>query len=246
MDSQVKTVRAALYIDGFNLYHPIRRMGDDWAHLKWASLWDLGVNLTQPRGQTLVKVAFCTAVPSMKQGSAKRDRHIKFNAAQRACGVTVIEGHYVPEPIEIDGIPTGETKWTEKQTDINVALELILDGMKDVYDIALLLSADTDQVATARAFSSTLAPLGKTMVGVAPPDRVTPIGYAPYKIASVQLKQFDIERCVMLAKLEHEGAIIERPVEYDPPSSWMHPNDRPKGKPPKDVNKWGKGFELAR
>ena len=140
--------RAALYVDGFNLYHPIRRMGAAFNYLKWACLWRLGENLAGQKGQRLVKVVFCTAVPSTRQGFDKRDRHIRFNQAQRARGVTILEGHYVPEPIEDNGIPTGQTKWTEKQTDLNVALELIMDGLDDVYDVALLLSADTDQVAT--------------------------------------------------------------------------------------------------
>ena len=229
----VSRPRAALYIDGFNLYHPIRRMGDGFNHLKWASLWALGENLAAPRRQQLVKVVFCTAVPSVRQNAEKRDRHIRFNEAQRAHGVTVLEGHYVPEPIELNGIPTGEKKWTEKQTDINLALELIMDGLDDVYDVALLLSADTDQVATARVFAERLKPRGKVLVGVAPPDRDTPIGYSTFKVPSVKLKQYDIERCVMPQEIMHDGKMIRRPVEYAPPANWTHPKERPQGKPPK-------------
>jgi hypothetical protein len=229
--------RAALYVDGFNLYHPIVRLGEGFAHLKWACLWQLGENLTAPKGQQLVKVVFCTAVPSVRQSVEKRDRHIRFNEAQRARGVDILEGHYVPESIEENGIPTGVQKWTEKQTDINVALQLILDGLDDVYDVALLLSADTDQVATARFFHERLAPRGKVLVGVAPPDRSTPSGYGGYKVPSIQLKPFDIERCVMPAEIEYEGRLILRPEEYAPPEGWVHPRDRPRAKPPKPPKK---------
>ena len=232
-------IRAALYIDGFNLYHPILRMGAKNNHLKWACLWQLGMNLAAAKGQKLVKVVFCTAVPSVRQNSHQRDRHIKFNNAQRASGVTIIEGHYVPENIEVAGIPTGETKWTEKQTDINVCLELIMDGFDDVYDVAMLLSADTDQVATARVFTERLAPLGKSLLGVAPPDRSAPSGYSRYKIPSVVLKKFDIERCIMPEEITFDGIMIRRPVEYAPPEGWIHPNDLPKAKPPKAPKKWG-------
>lgn len=232
--------RVALYIDGFNLYHPIHRMGEEWAHLKWASLWALGERLAARQGQKLVKVVFCTAVPSTRQSPGKRERHEKFNDAQRACGVEIRSGHYVPEAIEENGVPTGDTKWTEKQTDINVALDLIMDGLDDVYDVALLLSADTDQVATARVFTERLRPLGKTLVGVAPPDRAAPSGYSQYQIKSVTLKRYDIEACVMDAELRLESRLIIRPPEYAPPEGWVHPKDRPKGKPskvPKGV-KW--------
>lgn len=231
--SQPSVVRAALYIDGFNLYHPIRRLGSNHNHLKWASLWRLGENLTKGQGQKLVKVAFCTAVPSVRQDVGQRDRHERFNDAQRVCGVTVINGHYVSEQIEENGIATGQVKWTEKQTDINVALELLFDGLDDVYDVALLLSADTDQVATARVFSQRLTPLGKRLVGVAPPDRDAPLGYAQYGIKSVKLKAFDIERCIMPRELTLNGRTIVRPPEYDPPTGWIHPESRPRTKPPK-------------
>lgn len=243
-ESQAAKLRAALYIDGFNLYHPILRMGAENNHLKWACLWDLGVNLTAPKGQDLVKVVFCTAVPSVRQNVDKRDRHARFNDAQRAHGVTVIEGHYVPEQIEIDGVATGQTKWTEKQTDINVALELVLDGLDNVYDVALLLSADTDQVATARVFSERLHPLGKKLVGVAPPDRDAPSGYSAYRIPTVKLKKFDIERCIMPSEVMFGDVMVRRPAEYDPPSDWIHPRCLTKRKPPKAPKKgqWSKGF----
>lgn len=233
--------RAALYIDGFNLYHPIKRMGRENNHLKWASLWELGENLTRPQGQELVKVVFCTAVPSVRQDVGQRDRHERFNDAQRACGVDILPGHYVPEDIEENGIPTGNQKWTEKQTDINVALELIMDGLDDVYDVALLLSADTDQVATARVFTERLLDRGKTLIGVAPPDRSTPNGYGQYGIRGVKLKKFDIERCIMPAELLLGDRLICRPPEYDPPEDWIHPNERPKAKPPKPPKVWIKG-----
>lgn len=242
---QQQKKRAALYVDGFNLYHPIHRMGVPNNHFKWACLWRLGLNLTAPKGQELVKVVFCTAVPSMQQNADQRARHVKFNDAQRASGVTIVEGHYVPEDIELNGIPTGERKWTEKQTDINVSLELIMDGFDDVYDVALLLSADTDQVATARVFTERLAPKGKQLVGVAPPDRTAPSGYSRYKIPSITLKKFDIERCIMPEEIHYDGRVIRRPKEYAPPENWMHPDDRPTGKTPKVPSKsaWGPAYK---
>jgi len=187
-------------------------------------------------------VLFCTAVPTVRQDVAQRQRHERFNDAQRACGVQVINGHYVPEEIEDHGLPTGRIKWTEKQTDLNVALELIMDGLDDVNDVALLLSADTGQVATAGVFTERLAPRDKTFIGIAPPDRAAPAGYGEFKVKSVALQRLDIERCVMPETLILDGRTIIRPEEYAPPATWLHPDLRPKGKPPKAPNKkaWSK------
>lgn len=203
--------RAAMYVDGFNLYHPIHELGEPY--LKWASLWRLGELICKPHGAQLVKVAFCTAVPSHYPD--KRDRHNRFNAAQRAEGVTVIPGHHVYD---------GE-KWNEKQSDINVALSLLLDGIDNVYDVAILLTADSDQAATARALRERLP--NKRLLAVAPPNKSVPEKVKPYAFASFSLNKNHIDLCVMREMVQGKTGPIVRPKEYEPPTWWMHPDDRP-------------------
>lgn len=241
-DGAAAAVRAALYVDGFNLYHPILQMGEADNHLKWACLWKLGERICQRGGQKLERVVFCTAVPKIDRDAGKHERHIRFNSAQKARGVTILLGHYVPEPIEENGAPTGKTKWVEKQTDINVALSLLFDGGDDLYDVAFLLSADTDQVATARVFSERFAPLGKRLIGVAPPGRKTPSGYSQYGVKGLTLTKYDIECCVMPEEVQGPDKIVCRPVEYARPIDWIHPDDRPKQKPSKAPKVWGKAY----
>lgn len=219
VDSEPPILRAAIYVDGFNLYYPIHEMGEDWCHLKWANLWKLGELISEPHNATLVKAVFCTAVPSHYPD--KRDRHNKFNNAQRANGVTVVPGHHMH-----DGI-----KWNEKQTDINVALSLILDAVDDVYDIAILVSADSDQGATAKVFKERFP--AKRLLAVAPPNRPVSDKVKPYAHQHFTMPRLLMERCVMSEVVHGKGGAIVRPDEYAPPPGWMHPDARPKGKPPK-------------
>ena len=223
--------RGAVYIDGFNLYHPIDSLGK--SYLKWASLWALSESFCRKKQLELVTVVFCTAVPTHLPDS--RDRHNIFNAAQRAHGVEVIKGHHVWE--------SDRNKYAEKQSDINVALSLIVDGMTDQYDVAYLLSADSDQVATARVFTENLSSLGKELIGVAPIGRSPPSGYQKYGIKGFSISEFDLEKCVMPEMVQGKTAPVIRPTEYCPPNGWVHPNDRPKGKPPKARKKWGASFK---
>lgn len=53
--------------------------------------------------------------------------------------------------------------------DVNVAINLISDAHLDVFDVAYLLSAVSDQAATAKLFKSRFPE--KTLVSVAPPGR---------------------------------------------------------------------------
>ena len=227
---QPEVLRAALYVDGFNLYHPIDLSGDH--HLKWIGLWRLGELLCADENMKLVKVVFCTAVP--RHLPEQRDRHNTYNAAQRAQGVQIMRGHHVPEP--------DKGTYSEKQSDINVALSVILDGLDDVYDVAFLLSADSDQVATARAFKERLAPLGKRLIGAIPLERSFPTDYPGLGVGVVIVTKEHLEACVMPADVQGKTGIIRRPDKYAPPSWWVHPDQRPKGKPPKPPKKgaWSK------
>jgi len=225
----ISAAKAALYIDGFNLYHPIHDLGKPY--LKWLNLWKLGEIICGPHGVELVKVVFCTAVPAHLSDS--RDRHNTYNAAQRANGVTVVNGHHVH-----DGV-----KWNEKQSDINVALNLMLDAVDDVFDMAILLSADSDQAATARTFKERFPE--KRLLGVAPPNRPVPTKVQPYCFAHFSLPEAKIEHCVMGDMVPGKNGMIRRPAEYTPTDGWMHPDDRPKGKVPKAPKKgaWSKPYK---
>lgn len=222
-------LRAAFYIDGFNLYHPIKEMNEP--HLKWANLWKLGEIICEPHGARLVKVVFCTAVPAHLPES--RDRHNTFNAAQRAFGVTIVPGHHVHD---------GE-KWNEKQSDINVAIHLMMDAVDDQFDLAILLSADSDQAATTKMFSERFP--DKKLLGVAPPNKSVPNKVQQYCFAHFALSRATIERCIMSESVQGKHGPISRPDAYAPPADWQHPDDRPKGRPPKIPagTKWSKGVK---
>ena len=174
-----------------------------------------------PNALQLMKVTFCTAIPDHLTDS--RDRHNTYNNALAAKGVRIVKGHHVYDPTA--------KKYSEKQSDINVALCLILDGIDDLYDWAFLVSADSDQAATARHFSERLP--HKKLVSVAPPKKPVPKKSIPYSYKHFALTKQMIEEAVMPAFVETpRGTFIRRPVTYAPPDSWVHPKDRPKkGKP---------------
>ena len=223
--------RGALYIDGFNLYHPIHETGLNY--LKWACLWRLGEMLCRPEGLQLVKVVFCTAVPEHRPGSF--ERHLTFNNALTARGVDILRGHHVP----------ANDTYSEKQSDINVALSVICDGEDDVYDAAFLLSADSDQVATAKFFKSRLVKKGKQLFAAIPPGQTYPPDYKGLGVPRRNISIAMMERCVMGSQVLGETGLINRPSPYDPPVGWVHPDNRPKNQPPKPPKRdaWSKAFK---
>lgn len=210
--------RAAVYIDGFNLYHPIREMNEPF--LKWCNLWRLSELLCEPHGLALQKVVLCTAMQMHRPETL--GRHRTFNNAQIASGVRVVEGHYIFNE-DLD-------RHSEKQSDINVALSLILDGIDNVYDWAFLVSADSDQAATARVFKERFGS-NRRLVVVAPPDRSPPDKSIPYADFTFKISKDHIERSLLPQLVPSlTGGFIRRPAEYDPPEWWLPPHLRPKRK----------------
>lgn len=181
-------------------------------HLKWQDLWRLSKLICQRHNTTLVKVTFCTAVPD--EPNDVKARHLTYNTALKAVGVTNILGHHIIDP--------DSRKRTEKQSDINVALHLVRDASENLYDCAYILSADSDQAATAAMYKDWFP--DKYLIGVAPPNSKVPDKVKTYADAHFSLAMIDVEKCVFDDPLiGKSGKPIPRPVEYTPPNKWVRP-----------------------
>lgn len=216
--------RAALYIDGFNLYHAVDELG--FNHLKWRNFWRLGEMILPSQDEVLVKAVFCTA---FYPGDFKKNiRHQAFNDALKLVGVEIMPGNY----IHIPACPTcspGKTRPSEKESDINLALAVFNDARHDRFDHAYLMSADSDQAATARMLKQEFP--DKKLTTVAPPRRNFSRSILPFADGKISLTEAHIERAVFRGQIVPDPSgkrPIRRPFEYDPPVGWVHPDDRPK------------------
>lgn len=211
MESQEKKdVRGAVYIDGFNLYHPLCALGDN--RLKWLNLWQLSQRILQDRGHTLVSVKYCTAF--QRRDVEQLGRHRIYIAAIEAFGVETVHGHYVhgeSKPCGNCGEVT--THLNEKQTDINLALCLFSDAMQDRFDWAYLLSADSDQAATAK-FLKQFFP-DKKLVTVVPPGQPVSEKVANYADGKRKLNRDDIEKCRLPPIIQTASGLVRCPREYE-------------------------------
>jgi uncharacterized LabA/DUF88 family protein len=210
-----KKPRAILYVDGFNLYHPIHELRIN--HLKWLDLTALGRLICQDRGHELAGVTYCTAF--QRNDLAKMARHKTYIAALESTGLVKTEmGHYMEQATpKCSTCGVAGTKETEKQTDINVALSLFSDAMHDKFDWAYLLSADSDQAATAKYLRNFFNE--KRLVTVVPPNKEISNNIANFADGKRKLNKEDIEKCrfpsIIMPK--NGAAPIRCPREYDVP-----------------------------
>lgn len=202
--------RAALYVDGFNLYHAID--GLDRNYLKWLDLWALGRQIA-PRSHAIRRVTWCTAV--RPQGKGKVDRHHAYHDALQAKGVTCLTGHFV---IYSDGCNACGHMWNvaeEKQSDVNLALSILDDAHEDRFDVCYLVTTDGDHAATARFLKERFPK--KTLVVVAPPERQVGRALLEWADAQAAITIDQLERSLLPAVVNGPDGAILRPSLYDPP-----------------------------
>ena len=213
------TIRSALYVDGFNLYHAVADLEAQF--LKWCNLWRLGEIIIPSTSEKLVKVVFCSAY--YPGDSQKRWRHDQYMNALRNVGVECVLGHYIHEEWSCRKCSHVWEKPTEKASDMNLGLSLITDAHANVFDKAYLLTADSDQAATARFLRETVE--GKSLITVAPPGRNFSANIEKFSEGRIAITRENLERSVFpqIVMGKDGNPPGRRPREYDPPADWVIP-----------------------
>lgn len=157
--------RVIAYEDGYNLYYGLRAKG--WKRYYWLDVRALAINLLKP-GQHLVAAKYFTAL--VDQNSAASARQSEYlEALQAHSGVSVYYGHYLSVSRTCRSCGHIEQIPSEKMTDVNIAVELLVGAFHNDYDVALLISADSDLIPPVRAIRSAFP--DKRVVVAMPPGR---------------------------------------------------------------------------
>lgn len=216
-------IRGGVYVDGFNLYHSINDLGQNY--LKWLNLRKLSERVAKGHAHEITRIVFCTAF--FPGDFKKRKRHEAYNEALRTVGVDIVLGHTTKEPSDCRACGHQWDQPREKETDINVSLHLFDDACQGLIDAAFLVTADTDQAATLRMMKRR-CPKVKLIV-ITPPGRNKSKHLRDLSDANLALSEADIDASVFPSLIQPEaGRLVVRPSEYSPPPGWVHPDDRPR------------------
>jgi uncharacterized LabA/DUF88 family protein len=201
--------RAIFYIDGFNLYHSIKALTEP--RLKWLSLLSLANELIPKRDEDVVAVKYFTAL-AHKRGLESVKRHEAYINALKSETVDCILGRFKGQPRRCYQCGSSWQHPEEKETDVDIAIQMISDGYEDKYDVCYLISADTDLVPPLKMIRQNLP--GKDIVAVSPPGR--PHGQHIKSIAhrSLKLNRDQIKRCRLPETYVFNGRSIDCPAEY--------------------------------
>jgi len=167
-------MRTYVYVDGFNLYYGAVK---GTPH-KWLNILKL-CQLLLPKNQIL-KIKYFTALVTARPGDPDQPnrQQIYLRALRTLPDFEIIYGHFLEHKISMPLFESlsGITKYVnvmkteEKGSDVNIAAHLINDGYKGLYQIAILVTNDSDLVEPIKIVQNDL----KLAVGVLNPRPATP------------------------------------------------------------------------
>ena len=141
-----KKERIIVYIDGFNLYFGMKQAGFD--NFKWLNIRALSESLLK-LGKEIVGIKYFTS--RVSNNPDKQKRQSTYIEALETVGIKIYYGHYQRDAIECRRCNNVWANYNEKMTDVNIATQMLVDAYQDNYDMAMLISGDSDLVPPIKA-----------------------------------------------------------------------------------------------
>lgn len=155
-------MRANVYIDGFNFYYCAVRN----TKYKWLDFSKL-VRRVFPKDE-LNRIRYFTArvspPPNDPQKAHRQDTYLR--ALSTTPGLSIHEGNFLTHKVkmlQVNPPPSGPFmievwKTEEKGSDVNLASYLLLDGFRSEYELAIVITNDSDLVEPVRMVRHELGP----------------------------------------------------------------------------------------
>ncbi|SMN13762.1 D-alanine--D-alanine ligase [Bathymodiolus heckerae thiotrophic gill symbiont] len=194
--------RIIVYIDGFNLYGGIRQFGQAY---KWLDVESLAQSFIKKKA-TLVQVKFFTAKLNGNNEKVK-NQTIYLSALAKYCKKTSITyGHFSKAR---KCIHCHHKNFEEKQTDVNIACEMLKDAYLDNVDTAYLVSGDSDLLYPVKE----LKKLNKTIITVMPHKRISK-KLGKVATASIRINETHLRDNQLPMQIQTPRGFITKPQKW--------------------------------
>lgn len=200
--------RVIAYIDGFNLYFGLKEKS--WHRFYWLNVQLLVQNLLK-FNQELVMTKYFTARVIGSPDKQKRQSTF-IEALGTLPNFQMLYGKYQLNPRKCPHCGFEDKVPNEKMTDVNIAVEMLTDAINDKFDIALLLSADSDLTPTVVAIRNTF--MQKRVIVAFPPKRES-AELSNVAHACIRIGRANFARSLFPDKVKKaDGYILQRPPTW--------------------------------
>ena len=203
--------RVAVYVDGFNLYYGIKQSG--WRRYYWLDLCRLGESLLRPNQQLQVVRYFTARVYPDHDDHGKRDRQTTYlEALETLDDLSIYYGHFQPKRRSCFNCGSVWQSYEEKMTDVNISVALLNDAQDDLFDTAMIISADSDLVGPVQSVLDRYP--SKRVIAAFPPNRkskhLRQVVTASFTIGRDKLRNSQLSDEVTRS----DGYDLERPASW--------------------------------
>jgi uncharacterized LabA/DUF88 family protein len=211
----VPRLRTNVYIDGFNLYYALKSTCYKWLDL------DQLCRLMLPKNE-IQRIRYFTArvVPRPGNPGQLQRQDLYLRALGTIPHLSVHLGTFLSHPTDMvrADSPIGKPRFVsvikteEKGSDVNLATHLLLDGFRHEYEVAAVISNDSDLTEPIRAVRDEL----KVPIGV----------LCPHDNPSWELRRaatfWREMRDATLAKAQFPDVLTDATGQFHKPARWNH------------------------
>jgi uncharacterized LabA/DUF88 family protein len=153
-------MRISVYIDGFNLYYgSLKDKPGRWLDLYNFSKSLLPKEIYEPKVNYFSAPLVSRYSNKINDGQRRTRQQAYLRALEVAKNINIKLGFFLTHEVimhTIDGKNVKVWKTEEKGTDVNIASTLINEGHNDIFDIAIVISNDSDLVEPIRIVTEEL------------------------------------------------------------------------------------------
>lgn len=203
-------MRTIVYIDGFNLYYGALRK----TPYRWLDVGRL-CRLLLPRDD-IRQIKYFTALvkPRPTDPDQRTRQETYLRALATIPNLSIYLGYFLSHEVTMalaDGRGFAKViKTEEKGSDVNIATHLLADGFRNEYDLAVIVSNDSDLLSPIQFVTQEL---GKP-VGILNPQKHPSAALAPHVMFFKQI------RAGALAQCRFPPLLTDRNGAFAKPASW--------------------------
>ncbi|MCY3849450.1 MAG: NYN domain-containing protein [Acidimicrobiaceae bacterium] len=196
-------------MDGYNLYYGL--LDARLRTSRWLDLHGVCSSLLKP-GQRLDLVRYFTTSVRNDPAAAKRQA-IFIDALRTRGGIEIDFGLFMSKQVTCRTCNTQWTKNEEKRTDVNIAVRLLSDAYEDRFDMAMVISGDSDLVPSVEAVRQRFR--RKRVIVASPPKRWSA------DLAQSAHAAFQVSRAAIRSNRLPDPVITPEGVVLRAPQGWL-------------------------
>lgn len=201
-----------VYIDGFNLYYGAVKS----TPYRWLNLSALCRHML-PNDQ-IQSIKYFTAIVSARPHHPQQPmrQQVYLRALRTLPDISIVYGHFLTHscPMILTGSNPPQKVWVdkteEKGSDVNLATHLLRDGFQKQFDVAVLITNDSDLLEPVRIVRQELG----LPVGILNPHQRHSCALKPQATFMKRIRQSDLSACQFAPTLVDKHGYFHKPPTW--------------------------------